>query len=159
MRHLAWSGCIALAILLVATCAGSPTTAPTLGEAQSILDRLVVLAHQGDFAGLCAVGNDLNCVDHLDLAGRDAVPSDPPQVIASTEIPSSTLNGQQSIGGLALTVCGVDGRQRPYRSEVLVFRNGSTLAAINPIYWDGISIVGGATPVSAASPSAGPPGC
>jgi len=159
MRHLARSGYIALTILLVATCAGSPTSPPTLAEAQSFLNRLVVLAHQGDFAGLCAVGGDLNCIDHLDLAGRDAVPSDPPQVIASTEIPSSTVNGQQSIGGLALTVCGVDGRQRPYRSEVLVFRNGSTLAAINPIYWDDISIVGGNPPVSAASPSAGPPGC
>ena len=80
-------------------------------------------------------------------------------MIASTVIPSSTVNGQPSIGGLALTGCGVDGRQRPYRSEILVFRNGSALAAINPIYWDDISIVGGIPPVSAAPPSAGPPGC
>lgn len=159
MRHRAQSGLIALTILLVAACGGSPASPPTVTEAQSLLDRLVVLAHQGDFAGLCAVGGDLNCIDHLDRAGRDAVPSDPPRVIASTVIPSSTVNGQQSIGGLVLTVCGVDGRQRPYRSEVLVFRNGSTLAAINPIYWDGISITGGNPPVSAASPSARPPGC
>ena len=86
MRHRAQSGLIALTILLVAASAGSPTSPPTLAEAQSFLNRLVVLAHQGDFAGLCAVAGDLNCIGHLDRAGRDAVPSDPPQVIASTEI-------------------------------------------------------------------------
>jgi len=159
MRHLARSGSIALTVVLAAACGGSPASLPTRTEAQSLLDRLVVLARQGDFAGLCAVAGDLNCIDHLDRAGRDAVPPDPPRVIGSTEMPSSAVNGQQSIGGLVLTVCGVDGRQRPYRSEVLVFRNRSTLAAINPIYWNGISITGGNPPVSAASPSAGPPGC
>ena len=146
-------------ILLVVACGGSPTSPPTLTEAQSFLNRLVALAQQGDFAGLCAAGGDLNCVDHLDHAGRDAVPSDPPRVIASTVIPPWSANGQQSSGGLVLTVCGVDGRQQPYRSEVLVFRNGSTFSAINPIYWDNIGIVGGNPPVSAASPAAGPPSC
>lgn len=159
MQHRAWSGFIVLTILVTAACGGSPPGLPTVTEAQSFLDRLVVLTHQGDLAGLCEFAGDLNCIDHLDLAGRDAVPSDPPRVIASTGMPTSMINGQQIIGGQVLTVCGIDGRQRPYRSQVLVFRNGSTLAAINPVYWDGISIAGGNPPISAASPPSGPPGC
>jgi hypothetical protein len=150
---------VMLSMLLVAGCGAASTGPPTPAEAQSYLGRLVELAQAGDFAGLCSAAGDLNCVDHLDSAGRNAVPPDPPQVIASSEIPSSTVGSQQVIGGIVLTVCGLDGRQQPYRSQVLVFRNGTTLAAINPVYWDDISIVGGDPPMTAASPAAGAAGC
>jgi hypothetical protein len=144
-----------LLIVLVAFggCQGAaPTQAPTLADGTAFLNHLVGLAQARDFNGLCAVG-DLNCTAELDAAGRDAVPSAAPRIIESHYIASSTgSNGIQSVGGLVFSVCGIDGQDQPYRSQVLVFPSGTGLAAINAVYWDNVSIGDSAAPSTPAVP-------
>ena len=139
--------------LLVGACQGTASGGgiPSTAEAGTFLNQLVAYAQQGDFDHLCAVG-DLNCADELSAVGRDSVPSATPRILGSRTIAPTNANGQQTVGGIVLTVCGVDGRSRPYRSEVLVFRTGATLAAINSIYWDDITIGDGATAVTPSGP-------
>lgn len=132
----------------------SASTLPSSGEAEGLLDRIVSLAQQGDFAGLCDLG-DGNCWTNVEAAGRDAVPSASPRVVATWVVPaSSTGPGAGTVGGRVLVLCGTDGRGRPYRSEMLVFRDGSALRAINPVFWDNIAIAAGSVnPPTATSVS------
>ena len=124
-------------VLAVAACtsAGPPAgTIPTVEDAQRHLAEIVRLAREGDFDGLCALG-DLNCTDSLDVAGRDSVPPDPPAVVGTRIVPTTSSDGQQSLGGVVLVLCGIDGHGQHYDSEMLVFHDGNGLRAINPIYW------------------------
>jgi hypothetical protein len=124
-------------VLAVAACtsAGPPAgTIPTVEDAQRHLAEIVRLAREGDFDGLCARG-DLNCADSLEVAGRDAVPADPPAVLRTRIVPTTSSDGQQSLGGVVLVLCGIDGHGQHYDSEMLVFHDGNGLRAINPIYW------------------------
>ena len=126
-----------LLVLAVAACtsAGPPAgTIPTIEEAQRHLDEIVRLARAGDFEGVCALG-DLNCDNSLEIAGRDAVPPDPPTVVGTRTVPTTSSNGQQSFGGVVFVLCGIDGRGDHYDSEMLVFHDGNGLRAINPVYW------------------------
>lgn len=126
-----------LLVLAVAACtsAGPPAgTIPTVGEAQRHLDEIVRLARAGNFEGVCTLG-DLNCDNSLDIAGRDAVPPDPPTVVGTRTVPTTTSNGQQSLGGVVFVLCGTDGRGEHYDSEMLIFHDGNGLRAINPVYW------------------------
>ena len=128
----------------MACASGDPPagTIPTQQEALGYLDRVVTLASQGDFDSICAIG-DGNCRQHLDDAGRDAVPPDPPTVVRTSVIPTSTTSdGQRSLGGVVLVLCGIDGHGEHYDSEMLVFHDGHGLRAINPIYWAGTRIAG-----------------
>jgi hypothetical protein len=149
-----------IAMVALGGCQGATATGtPSLTDSTAFLNHLVGLAQAHDFNGLCAVG-DLNCSSELDTAGRDAVPPAAPRVIESHYIASSPgSNGMQSIGGLVFSVCGIDGRDQPYRSQVLVFPSGSSLAAINSVYWDNVSIADSATPSTPASPPSQPAGC
>ena len=124
-------------VLAVAACAsaGPPAgTIPSVEDAQRHLDEIVRLARARDFEALCALG-DGNCENSLEFAGRDAVPPDPPKIIGTRTIPTTSSNGQQSLGGIVFVLCGIDGRGEPYDSEMLVFNDGDGLLAINPIYW------------------------
>jgi len=135
-----------LLVLAVAAClsAGPPAgTIPTVEEAQGHLDEIVRLARAGDFEALCALG-DANCENSLEFAGRDAVPPDPPRIIATRTVPTTVSNGLQSRGGIVFVLCGVDGRGEPYDSEMLVFHDGNGLRAINPVYWGRTRIASGA---------------
>ena len=49
----------------------------------------------GDFDGLLLMG-DGNCRRHLEMAGRDAVPPDPPTVVGTRTIPTTTTAGDQT---------------------------------------------------------------
>jgi hypothetical protein len=110
-------------------------TIPSEREALAFLNGIVALARQGDFEGVCALG-DGNCRLHLEDAGRGTVPPDPPTVVRTGIIPTSTTSaGQQSLGGVVLVLCGIDGHGERYDSEMLVFNDGAGLRAINPIYW------------------------
>ena len=129
---------------LAMACSSEPPagTIPSQEEALGFLGRVVVLARQGDFEAICAIG-DGNCKRHLDDAGRDAVPPNPPVVVRTSIIPTSTTSaGQQSLGGVVLVLCGIDGHGQHYESEMLVFHDGSGLRAINPIYWGRTRIAG-----------------
>jgi hypothetical protein len=132
-------------VLAVAACTSAGPAAgtiPSVEQAERHLDEIVRLARAGDFDAMCALG-DGNCEGMLEMAGRDAVPPDPPKVIGRRTVPSTSANGQQSFGGIVLVVCGIDGRGRAYDSEVLVFNDGNGLRAINPVYWSRTRIASG----------------
>jgi hypothetical protein len=126
-----------LLVLAVAACtsAGPPAgTIPSVEDAQRHLDEIVRLARAGDFEGMCALG-DGNCERILEMTGRDAVPPDPPDIVGTRMVPTTTSDGQHSFGGIVLVLCGIDGRGERYDSEMLVFNDGNGLRSINPVYW------------------------
>jgi hypothetical protein len=126
-----------LLVLAVAACslAGPPAgTIPSVEDARRHLDEIVRLARAGDFEGICALG-DGNCERILEMTGRHAVPPDPPKVVGTRMVPTTSSDGQQSFGGIVLILCGIDGRGEPYDSEMLVFHDGNGLRAINAVYW------------------------
>jgi hypothetical protein len=132
-------------VLAVAACtsAGPPAgTIPTVEEGRTHLAEIVRLAQAGDFDGMCALG-DGNCERILELAGRDAVPPDPPTIVATRTMPTTSSDSQQSLGGVVFVLCGTDGRGKPYDSELLVFHDGNGLRAINPVYWGRTRIASG----------------
>ena len=115
--------------------APSPGPSPTPEEAVAFLSQAVELARAGRWEDLCAIGS-ANCERALADAGKEAVPLDPPTV-RRTWLVNSTA---EAVGGRVLEVCGVDGRNEPYVTEILVFRLGSETRAIEPVYWSGIVI-------------------
>lgn len=149
-RHL-----LALLVLCAVSACTTPPGAsqgvPTIGEAQGFLAKAVALAQRGDFKGLCAIG-DGNCERSLDMAGRDSVPPAPPTVIGVRIRPTTTTGDQVSIGGVVLEMCGRDAIGNPYHSEMLVFRDGSDLRAINPVYWSNTTIAEGNSTAASRGP-------
>ena len=109
-------------VLVTACSADAPPagTIPTVEDAREMLDRAVSLAHAGDFEGLCSLG-DGNCRRQLETAGREAVPPDPPTVVDTRTIPTTTTAGNQThLGGVVLILCGIDANGNHYDSEMLV---------------------------------------
>jgi hypothetical protein len=142
---------LALAVVATACSSGAPSagTIPTVEQAHRMLDRAVTLARARDFEGLCSLG-DGNCRRHLDMAGRDAIPPDPPTVVGTRAIPTTTTAGNQThLGGIVLILCGIDANGDHYDSEMLVFHGGNGLEVINPIYWGRIRIGDSTNPVTA----------
>lgn len=142
---------VALACLVaLAGCAGPPPEPPSEAEALAFLARIVAAARSRDFDALCALGTS-SCRDLLDMAGRDAVPLLPPTVVGITRLENTRRpDGLWTSGGVLLQLCGIDGRGRPYASEMLVVRRGSAaepgpLAASEPVYWSGMRIARDAT--------------
>ena len=147
---------LVLALLISSVALGCATGAkePTVAEANAFLGQVVTLAQRHDFQGLCALG-DGNCEQSLDHWGRDAVPSDPPSLISTRLLPATKSEAGVSTGGVIFVLCGRDGTGNPYNSEMLVFRDGSSLRAINVVYWGDGKIGGGiTTPSSPPQPPA-----
>ena len=105
----------------------------TEAEARRYLDKIVAAAQAKDFDRLCHLnGAVLNCQWQLDLAGRDAVPSEPPSVTGSRYHPER----KGGTAGMVLIVEGTDGKGKHYRTEVFVFReNRYHFKATNAVYW------------------------
>ena len=134
---------LALTVLVMACSSSAPPagTIPSVDEALGFLDQVVERAQAGDFDSLCAIG-DGNCMGHLEDAGRDAVPPDPPTIVRTGTVPTTSSGGQTSLGGIVFVLCGVDGNGDHYDSEMLVFHDGRGLRAINPVYWGKTRIAG-----------------
>jgi len=105
-------------------------------------------------ATMCRLnGAAVNCRRQLNMAGEDAVPPAPPQVVSSRYHEKDTPDGTP---GRVLAVAGIDGRGRPYRTEVMVFReNRYHFKAINAVYWSNFRIFEGNTVTTPADPSPG----
>jgi hypothetical protein len=145
---------VAVLALVACTNPASAERVPTRDEAVGLLDDAVRLARAHDFSGLCRLGGG-NCLSVLDAAGRDAVPAAAPTVAGDTVLPPSTRgDGSVDVGGRVLVLCGVDGRARPYRTEMVVFFQNGKLTAIEPIYWSGMSVGASSSPVTATRPPA-----
>ena len=155
-------GRLVLAAFLAAdlvACAPAASTGdiPTYAEATSFLASVVEFAQARDFDRLCELGGG-NCRSMVQDAGLDAVPATPPGIAGSRVIkPTQRSDGTTTNGGLVLQVCGRDGLGRPYSTEMLVFRDGDTLLAIEPVYWSGIRIA--TDPNTPVEPDTPFPGC
>lgn len=108
-------------------------------EARAYLNRIVAAAQARDFTTMCRLNGAVsNCETQLRLAGKDAVPTDPPRVTGSRYHPK----GRGGTAGHVLVVEGIDGHGRPYRTEVFVFReNRYNFKAINAVYWSNFRFV------------------
>jgi hypothetical protein len=130
-------------------CSTRATLAPPPSEVETVefLDHIVDLARAGDFDALCAVGGG-NCRRALGDAGADAVPDAAPTILGTWLLGDTPAGGGYSVGGRILEVCGVDGRGRTFRTQMLIFSESGQLKAIEPVYWSGIRI--------ATDPNVGP---
>lgn len=114
-------------------------------QATDLLNRAVEYATSHDLDKLCGLSSSsLTCRKQWEDAGEwDAVPAEPPQVVDTYLIPTRKLeNGMTQRGGRLLVVSGVDGKGRPYRTDMLICDGGwmHGLSATNVIYWSGASI-------------------
>lgn len=112
-------------------------------------------AKAGDFEAVCKLhGTTGNCRHQLDqgcderpfdedrISCTDTVPEAPPTVV-STRYLEKEGDGTP---GRILVLSGTDALGRPYRSEVLVFRETRhSLKAINAVYWASSYIIEGDT--------------
>jgi hypothetical protein len=140
-----------ITFVLVACAAGAPPagTIPSVNESRAFLDELVGLARAGDFDGLCRVSDDGNCERLLEHAGRDAVPPDPPTIVATRIIATTRSGDQLSPGGVVFVLCGENAFGDHYDSEMLVFHDGGGLRGLNPVYWGPTRIGDSANPITA----------
>ena len=140
----------AFGIVLAACSSNAPPagTIPSLDEARGLLDQLVSRARAGDFDELCKVADDGNCERLLDDAGRDAVPPDPPTIVATRVMPTAGSRDQLSPGGIVFVLCGTNAHGDHYDSEMLVLHDGGGLRVLNPVYWGTTRIGDGSSPVT-----------
>lgn len=126
-----------LALGMVGGCMPGPTPGPTPTQEEAIafLSQAVAFATAERWTDLCAIGGG-NCERTLDDAGRGAVPPDPPTVRRTWVVPPTA----NTTGGRILELCGVDGQSRPYVTQMLVYRLGGEMKAIEPVYWSGMVI-------------------
>lgn len=119
----------------------------TEAEARAYLGRIVAAAQAHDFEGVCALNHAVpNCRAILDYVGVASVPRDPPTVVSARYDPKRGEEGD----GMVLTVTGIDGHRKPYRTEVFVFRDDETggLTAVNAVYWSGARFTSNGDPSS-----------
>lgn len=125
-------------------------------EARRYLDRIVEAAEKKDLEAVCHLnGAVANCRHQLDrgcdetpfdaskVLCKDTVPKEPPRVESTRYHEKDTSDGTP---GRILVVSGVDGLGRPYKSEIMVFReNRYNFKAINAVYWSNAYIIEGDT--------------
>jgi hypothetical protein len=112
----------------------------TQAEARRYLDRIVAAAQRQDWDAMCALnGAPYNCRVQLEQVGTDSVPTDPPTIVSNRYSPKK---GRDDTAGRILVVVGTDGKGRPYRTEVMVFReNRYHFKAINAVYWSNYKVI------------------
>lgn len=146
-----------IAVAVACVPVASTRDIPTYDEATSFLASVVAFAQARDFDRLCGLGGG-TCRSTLRDAGLDAVPATPPGIAGSRVVqPTRRPDGTTTTGGLVLQLCGLDGLGRPYSTEMLVFRDGGRLLAIEPVYWSGIRIA--SDPTTPGEPASPFPGC
>ncbi len=144
---------IAVAFLLLAAIVAviawawpdSHTDEISVEQATHLLNRAVEYAQSHDLDGLCKLGSSTGVCE---MQWKDAgewvgVPAEPPEIVDTYLVPGRKFkNGMNQLGGRALVLSGIDGRGKPYRTEMLVFGGGwpSGLKAVNVIYWCGASL-------------------
>lgn len=150
-----------MAVVLFACTAAAPTNAGApvpLNDARAFLARIVGAALSGNLGAVCQIadGGHGNCDDHLRNAPAGSAPHLPPTVVGFRTIPTRSDGDASALGGTVLVLCGIDGLNNGYLSEVLVFQSGHGLQAINGVYWLGIGIAdGGQTTAVEPAPAGG----
>ena len=121
------------------------------------LAQLVAIVATGDLSSICDLGSG-TCTDELRASDPSLRPDLPPDVVGIAMLqPARRADGLWDAGGTLLTLCGVDGHDAPYRSELLVFRDATgRLISINTLYWLGAGIVRSAGTLQGPEPPACP---
>jgi hypothetical protein len=144
---------LAFGVLLLGCASGPtpPSAVVSLEEARGFLARIVNAAQSGNLDAICQIadGGNGNCRQYLKDAPAGSAPHLPPVVYGFRTIPTT----DRQTGGTVLGLCGVDGLGQPYRSEILIFRWGQGLQAINAVYWrsGGIAQAGDTTAIEPAA--------
>lgn len=122
-------------------------------EARRYFAGIVSAAEQQDFDALCKLNASVGtCEFDMRIAcrppgggpidpGRDvlaewcrqAAPREPPEIVSSTGLKARS----GSVGGRVLLVRGTDGHDRPYETEVLIFRDKRSYRATHAVFWSG----------------------
>lgn len=148
---------LALMVLAVGGCdvlRPTPDLPPTEAEARAHLDKVVAIVVTGELSTLCVLASG-TCPMELRNSDPALWPNTGPVVVGSEVVRPQTLdNGNSASGGRLLQLCGVDGANQPYYSEMLVFRDSSNrMISINTLYWLGARV--GGAPVTAPAPNTG----
>lgn len=141
---------VGLGAFLVAGCGLLGPSLPSEAEARSHLARIVSVVTSGNLSALCELASATCDIDlrNIELA---KVPKAGPLTVSGSVIPTTkNADGSQNVGGYLLQLCGVDGTGATYHSEMLVFRDGDRLRAINAFYWLGATIA--RSPVTGGPP-------
>jgi hypothetical protein len=124
--------------------------------ARLYFDRIVTAAQAKDFEALCRLNGSASVCreelrvycpetygsgptpqfpkgEELEQECRESVPPSPPTIASSRHQPSK----DGYTGGRILLVKGVDGRGKPYETEVLIFRDKRSYKAIHAVFWSG----------------------
>jgi hypothetical protein len=115
---------------------GDPEKPVSEAEARAFFDQVVAAARARDWDTLCGLnGAPPNCEADLDSPFqklRDRLPPDPPTIVETRFHEKQSADGST---GRILVVEGIDGRARPYRTEVMVSRYDGKLEGTNVVYW------------------------
>jgi hypothetical protein len=143
-------------IISVVIACGPSADIPNEVEARAFLQNLVSAAQAGDMDRLCKLAN----CSRDDAINPPKAPGTAPTIVASWVLePGSTPQGQQTIGGRVLVLCGMDADSHTYRSEILVIRAGGALHTASFKYWLGITVGSGTSPTTPSGPPASPTDC
>ena len=136
-----------ITVLVAAACAGTggrytPPPPPSQSAARDLVNNVIDLALSHDFDRMCALGTP-ECRKVLDATGTDTVPAAAPKFVSVTTVPNrETSPGTWAPGGVLFLLCGLDGKNQAYHSQMLVFVNhqGSGLVAEEPVFWGSLTI-------------------
>lgn len=139
-RSGALVGVIAALVIGCAPTANTAPRTPTSGAALVYFINVVDLVERGDVLSICTLGSG-TCAHDLRNADLTSVPRTLPKVIG-TRVMASTqkADGTWIVGGQVLEVCGFDGHNKPFYSQLLVFYDGDRLISTNPLYWSGLRV-------------------
>jgi hypothetical protein len=99
----------------------------------------------GGVESICSLASG-TCPQELRAMDAAAVPALPPRVVGTRVLAAKrNADGTWAIGGRVISICGVDGRGKPYSSEMLVFSDGNRLISTNTLYWTGSQVTTGET--------------
>ncbi len=142
-----WAGIVLVAAVVFGGCgpaaagAATPPGVPTEAAARALVDQLVTLATSGNLDAICNLGSG-TCPHDLRSAPVGSAPTAAPTIAGSWVIePVAQAGGTWSLGGRAFALCGTDGLDNRFYSEVLVFDAGAgSLRAVNAVFWTGARI-------------------
>lgn len=152
-RSGALLGVIVAVLTACAPTANTAPSAPTREAALLYFDQLVALVERGDVQSICTLGSG-TCAHDLRNADLTSVPRTLPKVIGTRLLGSTQrADGTWNVGGQVLEVCGIDGQNKPFYSELLVFYDGDRLISTNPLYWSGLRVATSGTTAQESPPS------
>jgi hypothetical protein len=113
---------------------GDGPSVPTEAQARVVLEAKVSQALAGDVRTYCAdTFSPEMCQSQWERLGQKAVPHTAPRVV----------DVREQDGYRVLQVCGIDGQDQPYQTDVVVgLDKGNLTLVLPPVFWTGASFSG-----------------